>query len=339
MAPLDTGSLTHHLRLVDPSWRAGGPAPEHYDTLGAYLRAVREHRGLSLAELAATTRIRRSYLCAIEDRDRSVLPSRPFAIGYVRSYARALGLDGELAVQRFKIDWPESDEPLRNPVGVKGERGRNPALFVAAGVLLAGVAAWNIVQRTLINDEPSAPSLPSAMVEGPAAKGVFKVGAPLEAPVESTVPAPYVTPGLFAPTDGSPATATPAPSAALQPPAATFATKAPVQGAASGPVILQARRSVALIVRAPDHGIVFARQLQPGEAFRAPLGRGLTADASDPAAVAIYRNGALAGLLTALQTPLDSLAPPAAAPPAPAPTAAAALPAPPKPAPAPTPAG
>ena len=123
MAPLDTGTLSPHLRVVDAAGRAAGPAPEDYDTLGAYLRAVRESRGLSIAELAAVTRIRRAHLQALEERNRSALPSRPFAIGYVRSYAKALGVDGESAVQRFKTDWPETDGGLRNPVGVGGEDG------------------------------------------------------------------------------------------------------------------------------------------------------------------------------------------------------------------------
>ena len=317
MAPLDTGSLTHHLRLVDPAGSVVGPAPEHYDTLGAYLRAVREHRGLTLPELAEVTRVRRAYLQAIEDRNRSALPSRPFAIGYVRAYAKALGLDGESAVQRFKVDWPETDEPLRNPVGVQGDApARSPVLMVAAGVLLAAVAAWNIAQRLVVNDEPSAPALPAALSETPApVAGALKVAAPVEAPIESTVPTPYATPGLFSP---APAGAIGAPiegsDATLAPAAGVFATRLPIQGAARGPVLMQARRSVALIVRGPDRTIYFARQLQPGEAFRPPVGRGLSADVSDPASVAVYVNNRFTRLLAGLQTPIDSLAGGAPAP-------------------------
>ncbi len=333
MAPLDLGTPTHQLRLVDTAGRTVGPAPESYDTLGAYLRAVREHRGLTLNELAAATRIRRLYLSAIEDRDRSALPSRPFAIGYVRAYARALGLDGESAVQRFKVDWPETDEPLRNPVGVQGEvRARNPALTVGLGVLLAAVAAWNIAQRVMSGDGPAPPTLASALGEAPpTSAGVLRIAPPAPAPVESTTPAPYVTPGLFPAetVEGQAAPATPAvPSQAvgLPAPAAVFSTKAPIQGAASGPVILQARRSVALIVRTPDRAIVFARQLQPAEAFRPPLGRALTAEVSDPASVAVYAHGQFKGLLTSLQTPLDALTPAAVSAPVRAAPAAPAAP-------------
>jgi cytoskeletal protein RodZ len=78
--------------------------------IGVALKAAREFRGLSLEDVADSTRIRRSYLAAIEEMRLEDLPSRPFTIGYVRAYAKALGLDGEAAVERFKVD-----EPARSP--------------------------------------------------------------------------------------------------------------------------------------------------------------------------------------------------------------------------------
>ena len=66
-------------------------------------------------------------------------------------------------------------------------------------------------------------------------------------------------------------------------------------------------------MRGPAGQIYFARELETGEAYRAPLGRGLTADVSDPDALLLYVGGKLAGPLTEPLTPLDK----AAAPPAP----------------------
>ena len=151
MAPLDAGYVSPALRLVDPLGDRVGPSPESFDQLGLYLRAVREHRGWSLVELAANTSIRKSYLGAIENGDMSGLPSRPFALGYVRAYAKALGLDGELALARFKQEHPERHEPLRAPVGVKHEdtEGQRPVVTVAVGALIACVVVWNVVQRVL----------------------------------------------------------------------------------------------------------------------------------------------------------------------------------------------
>ena len=97
MAPLDTGSITNILRFAEPTGRGPAPDAARSATLGEHLRAVREHQDLSLLQLAELTRVRKVYLAAIEANDLEPLPSRPFAVGYVRTYARALGLDGDTA--------------------------------------------------------------------------------------------------------------------------------------------------------------------------------------------------------------------------------------------------
>ena len=338
MAPLDTGSTTASmLRLFDTAGRQVGPSPADYDTLGAYLKAVREHKGETLAELADDTRVRASYLAAIEGSDRSVLPSRPFAIGYVRSYALALGVDGDGAVARFKAEWPEASEPLRNPVGVAHEKGASrPLLYALLAAVVVGVGLWNVAQRTLLRDAPPA-SIPAlAEVAPPPPAGALKIAAASEAPAESTIPAPYVTPGMAAATapEGE---APPPPAPKPGPPttggadgAPAFVAKGPIHGVAPGPgtVTLQARQPLSLIVHGPDRTVYFARQIAAGEAFRAPLGRGLTVETSDPAHLDVYVGGRLAPAVAAEPILLDKLPAPAAPPPAPAPVTAAVVAAP-----------
>src|SRR5438552_1770284 len=99
--PLDTGGLeTGGLNdLADDSGTAADPsqartfAPTIHsgNDVGQALRAMREARGLSLEALAESTRVRASYLTAIEELQLDKLPSRPFVIGYIRAYAQALG--------------------------------------------------------------------------------------------------------------------------------------------------------------------------------------------------------------------------------------------------------
>ncbi|WP_408589237.1 helix-turn-helix domain-containing protein [Novosphingobium sp.] len=57
------------------------------------LKAAREALGLSLADVAARTRITSRHVKAVEDGDFASLPGRPYVIGFARSYARAVGLD------------------------------------------------------------------------------------------------------------------------------------------------------------------------------------------------------------------------------------------------------
>lgn len=61
--------------------------------VGGRLRAAREAQGLSLAQVAAETRINQRHLVQIEQGDFGGLPARTYAIGFTRTYARMLGLD------------------------------------------------------------------------------------------------------------------------------------------------------------------------------------------------------------------------------------------------------
>jgi cytoskeletal protein RodZ len=334
MPPLDTGSVTQ-LRLVDPLNDRAELAPGDFQTVGAYLRAVRERHGHTVADLAAATRIRKAYLSAIEEGTYGVLPSRPFAIGYVRAYSAALELDGEALAERFKTEMPDASEPLRAPIGVKHEKPeRRPLFFAVAVAVVLAVIGWNIVQRALtVESEPAPPPLPAPVATAPAPQGPIALGAPTPPPPEQTTPAPYVTPGLItqpADPNAPPAPAPAPPPASAAPPIFTSKTQ-PYGWAAGGPsVVLQARKPASLIVRGPAGEVYFARQLAVGDAYRAPIGRKLSAEVTDPSAFSIYVNDRLQGALLAPQTPLDKVAaevvrssPVAPRAPAPAPAAAA----------------
>jgi cytoskeleton protein RodZ len=323
MPPLDTGLTAHTLRLVDPLIDRAEPTPAAYPNIGSYLRAVREYRGSTLPELAAATRIRRAYLASIEASEYAALPSRPFAIGYVRAYANALEVDGEAAAERYKLESPDTSEPLRAPIGVKHERPeRRPLILAIAGMVIVAVVGWNIVQRALSVEKeqtpPAVPSAPAAVEEAPAPQGPIALGAPTPPPAEQTTPTPYVTPGLgnqtangtsssAAPSTQLNPTTTPGPSAMAP---AVFTPKGMVYGSnAPGPaVVLQARKPASLIVRGPAAEVYFARQLAAGEAYRAPIGQKLTAEVTDPSGFSVYINNQLRGALLVQQTPLDKVA-------------------------------
>lgn len=69
--------------------------------IGATLRNARERRGLSVEELAAITRITVPVLRALERNDFDKVPGGIFARGFIRSYAREVGLDPEEMVAGF----------------------------------------------------------------------------------------------------------------------------------------------------------------------------------------------------------------------------------------------
>ncbi len=70
-------------------------------TLGDELRGERATKGKSLLDVQRDLRIKAAYIAAIEACDPDVFPNRGFIAGYVRSYARYLGLDPEAIYERF----------------------------------------------------------------------------------------------------------------------------------------------------------------------------------------------------------------------------------------------
>lgn len=77
---------------------------EDYSSAGAQLADARETMGLTLGEASEKTHIKESHLEAIENTDLAELPSRPYAIGFVKAYAEFLELDSAPVVARFKED-------------------------------------------------------------------------------------------------------------------------------------------------------------------------------------------------------------------------------------------
>ncbi len=76
--------------------------PGNFLAVGPYLEAVRVSAGLSVQEIVESTHIKPQFIEAIEAMALKKLPSKPFAIGFVRAYAEALELDADAVVARFK---------------------------------------------------------------------------------------------------------------------------------------------------------------------------------------------------------------------------------------------
>ncbi|MBV9511767.1 MAG: helix-turn-helix domain-containing protein [Caulobacteraceae bacterium] len=305
------------------SEREDGPSLDSGRNIGEALRLIREFHGLGVDAIADITRVRASYLIAIEEMRLAVLPSRPFTIGYVRAYAQALQCDPDAAVARFRRDVPEDDQGLRAPVGVRRERDPRMTLFMIAGaVVVIGVGLWNISRHAIADQAsraessqivppPPRPAVHTAAAAGPSAP--LPLGAPLPAPQESTTPTPYVTPGLEAETGGGPVLS----GAAAEDPAAEGASPTPVPFVADGAVYgaaaaqstitLQAARPGTLVIHGADGTVYFAKELAKGEAYRVPEVAGLSVDVSDPLAFNVFVGGMLKGALPAAQAPISRL--------------------------------
>src|SRR6478672_11556746 len=82
------------------------PGPQAHSELASFgeeLRREREIRGISLKEIADATKISKRFLEAIERNDHKTLPAPVFTRGFVREYARYLGLNSEEMVNRYNF--------------------------------------------------------------------------------------------------------------------------------------------------------------------------------------------------------------------------------------------
>ena len=106
--------------------------------VGALLRASRLRVGEDLRQVAESLCIRHLYLEAIEDCRYEVLPGSTYAVGFIRTYAEHLGLDGDEVVRRYRAEQvgKKSAADLAFPTPVQ-DSGVPKGAIVFIGVLIA----------------------------------------------------------------------------------------------------------------------------------------------------------------------------------------------------------
>jgi cytoskeletal protein RodZ len=130
---------------------------EHITTdIGSRLRQAREQRGLTIRDIANTTKIAPAALNAIEHNDFARLPGGVFRRAYVRAFAIEVGLDADELTReyrsRFEIETPAGPLPPRKADWSDRVRAldRLPALLVTVGILIGGLV---ILKRAQIPHE------------------------------------------------------------------------------------------------------------------------------------------------------------------------------------------
>src|SRR5262245_33844459 len=119
-------------------------------SVGAYLRQLRETRGVPLEEIARITRVSTTYLHALEADDFASLPVPVFTRGFVRAYCQALGEAPDEAISLYERRGDPSAPATAVPVapvtsmarsstpapGVSSEPVRNRGPVLVSFVLL-----------------------------------------------------------------------------------------------------------------------------------------------------------------------------------------------------------
>jgi cytoskeleton protein RodZ len=139
------------------------PVPEP-QTLGSDLRRAREGLGLKLVEIAERTKVRPGILTAIESDRHDQLPALTYTLGFVKAYARTVGMDPAEAADRYRRESMKGD-PVPTLVDVEPlDQRRLPSRGLAIVSALAGVVAvaalalWGL--GAFDEPLPSAPQVP-----------------------------------------------------------------------------------------------------------------------------------------------------------------------------------
>lgn len=106
-------------------------------TLGEKLVKLRSQYRMSLAEIAKATRIQAKYLEALESGDYRELPAEVYVRGFLRNYARYLGLEDEAFIKLY-----DKEKHIRTHLGHEEPRHERPTIVLQK--------TWVITPRTLM---------------------------------------------------------------------------------------------------------------------------------------------------------------------------------------------
>lgn len=173
------------------------------ETLGQYLRREREARSVSLEELSGGTRISRPYLEALEQDNFHFFSKREYILGFLKGYARHLGLDPEEVLKRYHIQsaWtarqesfqqlplfstsavpaPEIPEPEKIPKSFPASpqsKRSHRRIFIQVAIVLAAVGLTLYLQPFLRQTEDSkkSPRVESTLSQEAEEKGTGEKG-------------------------------------------------------------------------------------------------------------------------------------------------------------------
>ena len=200
-------------------------------TVGDRLKAAREAAGLSIAEIAQRTRVNGRHLAAIERGDHDALPAAPYSIGFVKAFARTVGLESEAVAAQFRREWDrEAFTPVEAVRYEPSDPSRMPSrmlAWTAALVALVIMSAYGVWR--------------SGMFTGQTAEDRARIAA--AAPAADT--------------------AAPTPAPAPQAPAAPAA-------APRGPVLLTAIEPAWIRVYEREGATLFQGELAQGQSYEVP---------------------------------------------------------------------
>ncbi len=184
---------------------------EEVPSVGASLKAAREAQGLSLDQAAGRLRLMIRQLSTMETDDFAALGQPVFARGFVRNYARMLGLDAEALVSRMANTGQEESHTIEHlPLEQPRSLLTSPWVLAAVAALVMLIAIpvalylWlnsgeEAAQVSMVPVRPITEPIRPAAVPAPVAVQPLQPQAPTPAEVPAPAPSAAAPPPLPAP--------------------------------------------------------------------------------------------------------------------------------------------
>lgn len=261
--------------------------------VGAMLKEMRLQKGLKIADISKKLCIRKFYLEAIEDSNYNEIPIFPYGIGFIRSYANYLGLNGENIVELYKEE-TNSSEPKDMRVLEPQPEATMPGIqyllisLLAIAIIYAG---WMMFNQTEPETEEDL-GIAAQTVAEPDNSGVvvveefnFEPPAEVESVAEEITPEPRpeTEKQIIVSDDKYVEPQTEAPAKTEE----TTEAGIPATGA-----YVEVLKETWVEVK-DDTKLYISKVLQAGDSYKVPEQKGMILSVGKPDGVKVYINGVL----------------------------------------------
>lgn len=287
-----------HLREIVPDVDAP------LETVGQDLRAARQRKGEDLATVSRGLKIQKDHLNALEESQFDLLPGRAYAVGFVRSYARYLGLDATNLVERYKTEIAGFEEEEAGEIyvarNVESKYPQGTIVFFALLLIAIAYGGYYLqasANQMLTERETVVPDRLEAVVAEPAEQeAVVQVAAITPA---AAVQAPVDEPARVS---NEVETDLAESAVAELPPGQTYGTRN-----LNSRLSLRIHEPTRVRVVGADNTLFINRNLNPGDVYQTPDVEGMTISTANSGAVELVLDGTSLGFLDSSGASADAV--------------------------------
>ncbi len=287
--------------------------------IGDILRRVREHRDEDIESISDYLRIRPSYLYALENSQYEALPADAYVIGFLRTYALYLGLDGRGAIDQYRREMAGRRRKPQLSMPQPMSEGQSPTMALLLGAALATLLVYGLWYALSTPDKAVVEqplSLPKITQEITPQEGVPLQETSSASPLQEIVPIVIqpnetkaeeknksiekATPSA---TEAAPSTPplkksepeknkkeAPANKESASPPPAPPTVKS--EDTSKAPLTLRADKESWVLVTDSKGVTVFDRTMKAGETYTVPTGKGLSLTTGNADGIVFSAGGA-----------------------------------------------